>query len=102
MGRIDLKEEPELRRTIKKRLLQRGLILDPEGLEYWEVHGPHESMNYQVFIGLVYDRQEGPDKSSYVAVYPKAVYWIDDPCDWWKVGPDQKVYKGKGDESKKD
>lgn len=92
MGRINLKDEPEIRRTIKRRLLQRGLILDPEGMDDWEVHGPHESMDYQVFIGLAYERQEGPDNSSYIALYLNAVYWIDNPCDWWKVRPNRRVY----------
>ena len=89
MRRINLKEEPKLRRRIKVRFSMRGLTFDPESVDNWEVH---ESQEGRVFVGLAYKSQESPNNSFYVALYPNAVYWIDSPCDWWKVRPDRRVY----------
>ena len=88
MGTLDFGDERDRQylRSIRRRLLRRGLkpVLDEE----WEVHGPHPGMPYMVFIGYA------EDKKGYwhcVAIYPRAVYEIDDPKDWWKVEAEDRI-----------
>ncbi len=86
MGFIDLGKDPELRRYIKRRLARRGL--KPDLSEEWIVHGPHPGMNYQVFIGPVFD-EDGD--GFYVVIRPRGVYQIEEPSDWWKAMPEDRI-----------
>ncbi len=68
--------------SISARLKRRGLI--PMLKEPWEKHGPHGGMEYMVFIGWCIDKGD-KGKEKCVAIYPKKIYWISDPGDWWKA-----------------
>jgi hypothetical protein len=63
---------------IQKRLKLRGLVMVKSG--DWEKHGPHEGMPYTVFIGLC--RYPGTKEETWVAIYPKRIYELVNPCDW--------------------
>jgi hypothetical protein len=85
MGFLDFDDREDRRAMrhearIKSALAGRGLIPDFDDCE-WEIHGPHQDMDYQVLIGWAHD---GADNWACVAIYPRAVYKIDDPGDWWK------------------
>ncbi len=91
MGTLNLKEKKEIIEFISGMLERRGLNLYKKALEDWEIHGPHPDMNYQVYIGLAKDKKT--KEQGWVAIYPKSVYWIEDPSDWWKVGSENKIFK---------
>ena len=74
----------------------------------WEVHGPHHDMDYQVYIGRVFEQPlpvytfctcatKGIDSCKKhengfnVAIYPKAVYEIQSPEEWLKVSEDDRI-----------
>lgn len=98
MGILNLKSEKHHRDRIKKALRRRGLELDTQ--EEWEIHGPHQDMNYQVYVGGAYINPTSgakcicPDEKMryvnckahrrefWVAIYPKAVYKIEEPSNW--------------------
>jgi hypothetical protein len=69
-------------------LERRGLYLDKK--DDWEVHGPHKGMNYQVYVGLAYIKKS--KEWTYVSIYPRSAYWIEDPCDWWKCEPENRIF----------
>lgn len=48
MGILNLRNDPYNRHIIKDAS-PIGLKLDAD--DKWEVHGPHEDMNYQVYVG---------------------------------------------------
>jgi hypothetical protein len=62
-------------------------------------------MGYQVLIGSAYeavyrDERCGCDQAAlrprhtggkWVVIYPRAVYQIEDPAEWGKIGPDSKL-----------
>jgi len=82
MGVLDVSEEKEIVRFITGSLARRGL--KPDFNADWEVHGPHKGMEFQVYIGYTKD-------GLCVAIYPRAVYEIDDSSDWWKAYPDSRI-----------
>jgi len=65
--------------SLRKRFLKNN--------DEWEIHGPHQDMNYQVYIGPAYRKKE----CFLVAIYPKAVYEIDNYDDWWKADPEKRI-----------
>ena len=100
MGILNFRQEKEHLEYIKRKLNSRGLKIDTT--DDWEVHGPHENMNYQVFIGYGYqnavpgakcDCKKGAQRTDCeahkqyycVAIYPRRVYQIDTPSDWHKT-----------------
>ena len=88
MGVINFEQEPYYLQTIKRRLRTR--MLEPDIDEEWEVHGPHRDMEYPVYVGWA--RLIGyPNDYVCVAIYPRAVYRIDGPNDWYKVTPDDRI-----------
>jgi len=89
MGYLDLNLDENILylRRIKKALTRRGLRPDLD--DEWEIHGPHQNMNYQVLIGGSYDKTE---HYFLVAIYPWAVYEIEAESEWWKVGPENRMY----------
>lgn len=81
--------------SIKGALRRRDLQMDEN--DDWEIHGPHQNMNYVVYIGKVYESLDQTLECScaeaittcgkhrdgfYVAIYPRAVYAIDEPPGW--------------------
>lgn len=105
MGTLDFSTDTEILNSIKQRLRRRGLKPDLDG--EWEVHGPHQDMDYQVYIGFA---EFIPDKDDVcicpkgspltncpihgfvcVAIYPWAVYEIEEPEKWWDVGPEDQI-----------
>ena len=83
MGSLDFDDEnskPHLRR-IQQALKQRGLVMNPD--DYWEIHGPHEEMNYQTYVGNAYEPDNrSPDDGFLVVIYPREVYQIDAEDQW--------------------
>ena len=88
MGFLDLDDEDNKRylKVIRSALARRGL--KPDLSEEWEIHGPHQDMNYHVLIGWTYDEK---DQWCCVAIYPKAVYEIEDESKWWDVGSKNRI-----------
>ena len=105
MGYLNFDHDKETLNRIKSAMKRRGLFVDPE--DDWEIHGPHQDMNYQVFIGPVYEglnvafpcsckiaagntsfckRHNG--KAFWVTIYPRAVYATDD---WSNIDPQDKI-----------
>lgn len=77
MGDLDFKskQEKEHLKRITSALKRRGLIPELDG-DAWQVHGPHQDMNYQWYEGWAYYKDD-PEDSVYVNIYPKRVYAID-------------------------
>ena len=95
MASINLKEKEynSIRKRIENRLKRRGFkMID---LENWEVHGPHEGMNYKVWIGGAQTIDKKPyidnRQEFYIAVYPRQIFIIDDTSDWWKTSPENLI-----------
>jgi len=102
MGTLNFEIDKRILNHIKSALKRRGLLMDPEN--EWEIHGPHEDMNYQVCIGIAYERLDYKIPCTceqnnclrhrdgfYVVIYPRAVYCIEDPDDWWKPKEEDKI-----------
>ena len=87
MGILNLEYEKEYLKIITDTLKRRGMR--PVILSDWEVHGPHLGMDYQVFIGEAV--KEGFDDIWLVAIYPRAVYWLEDSSDWCEVGSENRI-----------
>ncbi len=99
MGTLNLQEEPYYRNGIKRALKKRGMRMDME--DDWEIRGPHQDMNYVVFVGYAYfDKLHPflhiPEKyrrdGMWVAIYPRAVYEIEDELKWYMTDPEQRVF----------
>lgn len=106
MGILDFKSQKHHLARIRRILSRRGLA--PNLREEWEIHGPHQDMNYQVYIGYAVPRDEkeicrypGCNLSwkkckhhvnfDCVAIYPWATYRIEESCDWYKVTPEDRI-----------
>jgi hypothetical protein len=76
----EVEEKSEHYKYIEKRLTSRGLEINKKWA--WEIHGPHQDMNYVVYVGLVKDGRM-------VVIYPKKVYEIDDESKWWDCDPEK-------------
>jgi len=87
MGTLDLEHEKEYLKIITDTLKRRGM--NPIILSDWEIHGPHPEMNYQVFVGEAV--KKGSDDIWLVAIYPRAVYWLEDPSDWCEIELENKI-----------
>lgn len=83
MGFLNLEHEPEHVHKIQKALEKRGLRFDPT--DDWEIHGQHPGMNYQVYVGTAYGDISNGSEEMWVAIYPHAVYQIDDSDKWNKT-----------------
>jgi hypothetical protein len=86
VGFIDLEIEKLHHRRVKSMLSKRGLM--PDLSQEWEIHGPHQSMNYQILVGWAYDDS---CNRHLVAVYSRAIYEIDDYSKWWDVGDQNRI-----------
>jgi len=74
----DSEAAKEMFAIIKKRIGERGL----EAVDHdeWEVHGPHQDMNYQVLVGPI-KGSWGP-AHSYAVIYPSGVWEIEGSEFW--------------------
>ena len=89
MGILDWKQEAYHREKITSLLKRRGLR--PDLTEPWEIHGPHEDMNYQVYVGYAVNTDD-PSDTYCVSIRPgQGVYEIDDPSEWYKTEPDRRI-----------
>lgn len=88
MGVLNLRKETYHQQKIATFLQRRGMT--PDTHEDWEVHGPHEGMNYQVYVGYAIAKED-PSESFPVAIYPRAVYEIDSPSDWARVSAEKRI-----------
>lgn len=87
MGYLDIDNEPYHRRRITTALKRRNL--EPSWGEDWIIHGPHHpELPYQVYIGYA---QVSRDEEIMVAIYPRAVYEIEDETRWGEVQPEQRI-----------
>lgn len=86
MGFIDLEMEKAYLKRVKSASSKRGLM--PDLSQEWEIHGPHQNMNYQVLVGWAYDDN---CNLHLIAVYPRAIYEIDDYSKWWDVGSQNRI-----------
>jgi hypothetical protein len=94
VGYIDFQSEPDHTRRIRRALESRGLQFDPA--EEWEIHGPHQDMNYEVYVGTA---REGKMLRT-VAIWPKAVYAVGDTSRWWDISPENRLAKRKAPAAK--
>jgi len=83
MGFLNLEHEPKHRHDIQKALEKRGLRFDAD--DDWEIHGTHPGMDYQVYVGTAYIDGQNGSQEIWVAIYPHAVYEIDDSDRWQKI-----------------
>lgn len=99
MGTLNLQAEPYYRNRIKRALEMRGLRMDME--DEWEIHGPHQDMNYVVYVGHAYFDKWQPsqhilDKNRpewmWVAIYPRSVYEIEEESEWYTKGSEQRIF----------
>jgi hypothetical protein len=93
-----LQEERHHYNKIRQTLKKRGLRMNIE--DDWEIHGPHPDMNYVVYVGYAYyDKWQPPQfvpkenrlEGVWVAIYPRAVYEIEEESKWNETGPEQKI-----------
>lgn len=107
MGYLDFTHDKEHLGRIKRALARRGMEIDADS--EWEIHGPHQGMNYQVCVGYAYveanpkaacicsskDLQkmecEAHRRYYCVAIYPRAVYEVGDKSEWWNARPENKI-----------
>ena len=54
MGFLDFEYSKEDLKFILSALRRRNLFMDEE--DDWEIHGPHHDMDYQVYIGRVFEQ----------------------------------------------
>ena len=91
MGFLNFKDKRDLghKRRIISALERRGW--KPDLRSDWEIHGPNQDMEYQVYVGTAIDA-DGQDR--YVVIHPRAVYEIDDRNDWSRPEGDRRIYCG--------
>jgi len=87
MGILDLEHEKEYLKIITDTLKRRGM--KPVVLNDWEIHGPHPGMDYQVFVGEAI--KDGSGDIWLVAIYPRAVYWLEDSSGWYEMELENKI-----------
>ncbi|MFC2094547.1 hypothetical protein ACFLSH_02850 [Bacteroidota bacterium] len=75
MGFLDFKWDKYHLRRITSSLKRRGLTPEVDG-DAWQIHGPHQGMNYQCYEGWAYF-EDSPDDYVYVHIMPRAVYEVD-------------------------
>ena len=73
-------------KRIKGALKRRGLV----PIDEWEIHGPHQDMNYVMYVGYA-EAESRPGASLCVAIYPWASYEVDDPSKWWNTSSENRI-----------
>jgi len=106
VGTLNPNQDKEHFKIISERLKRRGL--EPCTDEEWEIHGPHPDMNYQIYVGYADLRNKNQKCRCFgcnlsvgecvkhanfycVAIYPRAVYEIEDPEKWWDTKPENRI-----------
>jgi len=87
---FQLGENKELKNRLNTRLKEYGLRIMPTAEN--EMHGPHPQMEYLVYV-LFIKEIDHPKNQYWVAVYPRAIYQIEDSCSWYKADPDSRLSK---------
>ena len=93
MGDLDFSYEKYHLRRIREALKRRNLFMNPNN--GWGIHGPHEGMNYQVYVGFAYTKLEDIDNTSKgfeVAIRPNAVYQVE--SSWHYCNPQDRIPVG--------
>lgn len=80
---LDWDNESEHTQIIEHSLESRGLERDESTI--WIIYGPHEHMDYRVYVGEVFDATQVNDQPFDVAIYPWGVYRIEYPSRWWET-----------------
>ncbi len=92
MGVLNLHSEAYHHQKITAALRRRGMKPDTE--EDWEVHEPHESFSYQVYVGYAISKDD-PEDGCLVAISlhgpNRGVYEIDDRSDWYRSESERKI-----------
>ena len=97
MGILNLEEESYHRNKIKQALKKRGLRMDMDC--DWEIHGPHPDVPV-VYVGYAYYDKWHPHQhmpkerrveGTWVAIYPRAVYEIEEADKWCQVEPEKRI-----------
>ncbi len=92
MAILDLETDQDYFQYISRRLKYREMA--PDFSEDWEVHGPHPGTDYQVFVGPAKCHHLAKSLV-YVAIYPGAVYEIDDRNEWSNPKKEGRILVGK-------
>lgn len=71
-------------KMIRRRLKDRGYM--PIDKSEWEKHGPHQGMEYMVFLGPSKDLTT--KQKVEVVLYPRKVYHMGNCTEWFLVGPE--------------
>lgn len=82
-----LKENRELKENLAKRLKKYGLVLMPSVEAESHAHD-----NWVVWIVFAREKKN-PKSNGYVALHSKAIYWLEDPSDWYKCDEDSRIFK---------
>jgi len=57
-----------------------------------ESHGPHPpDMSSQVWVVYVKEKKN-PKEEGWIAIHSRAIYWIEDPTEWWKSDEECRIY----------
>ena len=105
MSYLEFDRQRDILNRIKSTLKRRGFVMDIE--DEWEEHHPdHPKMKYQIYTGRAYEKLDHSIPCNctagvrncqkhrlgfYVAIYPRAVYFINHPDEWWRRRSDDKV-----------
>ena len=89
MGVLNFEVETRHLQKITAALKRRDLLPVTDE-EEWEIHGPHDQMNYQVYVGYAVSKDD-PNDCPLVAIYPRAIYEIEERSDWGRVLPEKKI-----------
>ena len=65
--------------------------MEPVEDEEWELHGPHEHMNYRVLVGFAFDPEHEARPAMCVVLYPWGVYQIEDEAHWHNTDAAQRI-----------
>ena len=75
-------------KRVERALKRRGMV--PVNMEYWEVHGPHQDMEYYMYVGEA--RRTGSRRGViYVSIYPWATYEVPSASQWWDIDPSSRI-----------
>ena len=82
-------EDKNLKSRVEKICAKRQI--KPDWSMEWEIHGPHQDMNYVVYVGgadIPKEKQPLGTASGIIAIYDygakSEVFVIDDSDDWYK------------------
>jgi hypothetical protein len=92
MAILDTNTDKECIQYIRRRLKYREMM--PDFSKDWEAHGPHPDIGSEVLVGPAKCKKLS-ESFVYVAIYPGAVYAIDDRDKWLDPKKEDKIIVGK-------